>query len=104
MPGGWNSRDCRDFECQEQPGSSDAATVGSRGGLGGLGCPAGAKPKRKEEDMAHLEQCLDTDQRTYNSAQLAGAGTTSRKPSADRIRRILQKGSAGSTRHSQQRQ
>lgn len=49
--------------------------------------------------MAYLEQCLDLDQRTYNSEQLAAKLEQERqvKLSADRIRRILQKrGSGGS--------
>jgi len=43
--------------------------------------------------MKYLEQCLEQDQRTYNSAQLAAKLEQERQVSlsADRIRRILQK-------------
>lgn len=92
---GWNVPAIAEiFECQEQ---STRMTLRrwEQGGLGGLwDAPGrGAKPKWKEEDMEYLEQCLDTDQRTYNSAQLAAKLEQERqvKLSADRIRRILQK-------------
>ena len=98
---GWNVPAIAEiFECQEQTVRLTLRRW-EQGGLGGLwDAPGrGAKPKWKEEDMAYLEQCLDTDQRTYNSAQLAVKLEQERqvKLSADRIRRILQKrGSAGS--------
>ena len=31
----------------------------------------GRKPKWKEEDIRHIENCLENDERTYNAAQLA---------------------------------
>lgn len=96
---GWNVPAIAEmFACQEQ-------TVRLRlrrweqGGLGGLwDTPGrGAKPKWQEEDIQYLEACLDTDQRTYNSAQLAAKLEQERqvKLSADRIRRILQKRGSG---------
>ena len=43
-----------------------------QGGLGGLwdALGRGARPRWNEADMQDLEQCLDEDQRTYNSTQL----------------------------------
>lgn len=52
-----------------------------------------------EADLRYLEERLDQDPRTYNSAQLSALLEQERgvKLSADRIRRILQKrGSLGS--------
>jgi transposase len=77
-------------------------------GLGGLGEASGRGTKRKwqEADMQHLEACLEQDQRTYNSVQLAAKLEQDRQVqlSADRIRRILQKrggdGSAPATLNS----
>ena len=64
-------------------------------GLGGLWeAPGrGAKRKWQEADLAYLEQCLEQDQRTYNSAQLAQKLKQERRVnlSADRIRRVLKK-------------
>lgn len=64
-------------------------------GLGGLWeAPGrGAKRKWQEADIQYLETCLEQDQRTYNSAQLATKLEQDRQIqlSADRIRRILQK-------------
>ncbi len=42
-------------------------------GLSGLweACGRGAKPKWQEADIQYLEQCLEQEQRTYNSEQLA---------------------------------
>jgi transposase len=64
-------------------------------GLGGLWeVPGrGAKRKWQEADIQYLETCLERDQRTYNSAQLATKLEQERQVhlSADRIRRILQK-------------
>lgn len=68
-------------------------------GLGGLWeAPGrGAKRKWQEADMQHLEQCLEQDQRTYNSEQLSVKLEQERqvKLSPDRIRRILQKRGGG---------
>jgi transposase len=64
-------------------------------GLGGLWEARGRGTKRKwqEEDMQYLEQCLEQQERTYNSKQLATVLEQERAVSlsADRIRRILQK-------------
>lgn len=64
-------------------------------GLGGL-CESpgrGAKPKWQEADMQYLEQCLDQEQRTYNSEQLAKKLASDRQVqlSPDRLRRVLKK-------------
>ena len=44
-------------------------------------------------DIAYLEQCLEQDERTYNSAQLAAKLHKERNVSlsADRVRRLLKK-------------
>jgi hypothetical protein len=51
------------------------------------------KRRWDEADLRYLEEHLDQDQRTYNSAQLSALLEQERgvKLSADRIRRILQK-------------
>ena len=105
---GWNVPAIAEiFECREQTVRLTLRRW-EQGGLGGLwDTPGrGAKPKWQEEDIKYLEACLDTDQRTYNSAQLAALLAQERQVelSADRIRRILQKrgsvGSALATRNS----
>lgn len=70
-------------------------------GLGGLweASGRGAKPKWQEADIQYLEQCLEQEQRTYNSEQLAKKLASDRQVqlSPDRIRRVFKKrGSAGS--------
>ena len=64
-------------------------------GLGGLWEATGRGTKRKwvEADIQYLEQCLEQQERTYNSKQLATKLEQERQVSlsADRIRRILQK-------------
>lgn len=98
---GWNVAAIAEiFECQAQTVRLTLRRW-KQGGLGKLwdASGRGAKPKWKEEDIAYLEECLETDGRTYNSAQLAAKLEQERqvKLSADRIRRILQKrGSDGS--------
>lgn len=105
---GWNVPAIAEiFECQEQTVRVTLRRW-EQGGLGGLwDAPGrGAKPRWKEEDIAYVEACLDLDQRTYTSVQLAALLEQERqiKLSADRIRRILQKrgsdGSALATRNS----
>lgn len=105
---GWNVPAIAEiFECQEQTVRLTLRRW-EQGGLGGLwDAPGrGAKPKWSEEDMKFLEQCLEQEQRTYNSAQLAAKLEQERAVnlSPDRIRRILQKrgsdGSAPATRNS----
>lgn len=105
---GWNVPAIAEiFECQEQTVRMTLRRW-EIDGLGGLwDAPGrGAKPKWNEADLKYLEHCLDQDQRTYNSAQLAAKLEQERqvKLSADRLRRILQKrgsdGSAPGTRNS----
>jgi transposase len=95
------------FDCHEH---TVRATIGrwQTKGLGGLWeAPGrGAKRKWQEADLQYLETCLEQDQRTYNSTQLAVQLEQERQVylSADRIRRLLQKrggdGSAPATRNS----
>lgn len=53
----------------------------------------GRKRKWKNEDIEYLEDCLDHEERTYNSYQLREKLKEERKIelSADRIRRLLKK-------------
>jgi transposase len=53
----------------------------------------GAKPKWKEEDIEYIQTCLDEEERTYNSTQLARKLKQERAVdlSSDRLRRILKK-------------
>ncbi|MEG4252924.1 helix-turn-helix domain-containing protein [Microcoleus sp. Pol10D4] len=53
----------------------------------------GVKPKWKESDIVHLEECLRNEPRRYNSRQLAQKLEQERgvKLSPDRLRRILKK-------------
>ena len=53
----------------------------------------GAKPKWKAEDIEYLETCLNEEQRTYNSVQLARKLKQERAVnlSSDRLRRSLKK-------------
>jgi transposase len=98
---GWNVPAIAEiFECQEQT-VRETLKRWQKGGLGGLWDAPGRGMKRRwdEADLRYLEDHLDQDQRTYNSAQLSTLLEQERgvKLSADRIRRILQKrGSSGS--------
>lgn len=82
------------FNCHEH---TVRATIRrwSKRGLVGLWEAAGrgAKPKWKIEDLEYIEACLDEEQRTYNSVQLAGKLNQERAVnlSSDRLRRILKK-------------
>jgi transposase len=64
-------------------------------GLGGLweSSGRGSKPKWEAADLDYVEQCLEQDQRTYNSTQLARKFKQERAVdlSGDRLRRILKK-------------
>lgn len=53
----------------------------------------GAKRKWTDDDLLYLENCLDTEQRTYNSVQLSKKLATERDVllSPDRVRRLLKK-------------
>ncbi len=90
------------FECHEH---TVRATIRrwQQQGLGGLWSATGRGTKRKwkEEDMQYLEQCLEQQERTYNSMQLATVLEQERQVnlSADRIRRILQKRGKGGNEH-----
>lgn len=57
----------------------------------------GRKSKWIEADLEFLEQCLQEDQRTYNSRQLSQKLAAERqvKLSGDRIRRLLKKRGSG---------
>lgn len=98
---GWNVPAIAEiFECQEQR-VRETLRRWEKGGLGGLWDAPGRGMKQRwgEADLQYLENCLEQDQRTYNSAQLSALLEQQRgvKLSADRIRRILQKrGSTGS--------
>ena len=80
------------FECHEH---TVRATIRRwrQQGVGGLWEAPGRGTKWKEEDMQYLEQCLEQQERTINSMQLATVLEQERqvKLSAERIRRILQK-------------
>ena len=64
-------------------------------GLSGLweATGRGAKRKWQEADLQYLEQCLEQEPRTYNSAQVAQKLVQERQVhlSAERLRHILQK-------------
>ncbi len=64
-------------------------------GLGGLWEAPGRGAKRKwsEADMQYLEKCLEQEERTYNSFQLALKLSQERNVelSPDRLRHVLQK-------------
>jgi hypothetical protein len=53
----------------------------------------GAKPKWREEDFQYLTDCLENEERTYNSQQLARLLFQERAVdlSGDRIRKLLKK-------------
>ncbi len=82
------------FECCEHTVRSTLKRW-EDGGLGGLwdACGRGRKPRWQEADMEYLEQCLEVDECTYNSEQLADKLLEERhvKLSPDRIRRVLRK-------------
>lgn len=53
----------------------------------------GRPPKWKEEDIKHIEICLEKDERTYNAAQLSQKLSQERGVtlSRDRLRKVLKK-------------
>lgn len=53
----------------------------------------GQKPTWEPSDLAYLEQCLEAEERTYNSRQLAAKLAAERQVtlSPDRIRKLLKK-------------
>jgi transposase len=92
---GWTVRAIAEiFECHEQ---TVRATLRrwEQTGLGGLWETPGRGAKRQwqEADLQTVEQWLEQDPRTYNSAQLAVKLATERQVqlSARRIRHLLQK-------------
>jgi transposase len=92
---GWTVRAIAEiFECHEQ---TVRATLRrwEQTGLGGLWETSGRGAKRQwqEADLQTVEQWLEPDPRTYNSAQLAVKLATERQVqlSARRIRHLLQK-------------
>lgn len=92
---GWTCRAIAEiFECHEH---TVRATIRrwQTDGLGGLWeAPGrGAKRKWQEADLQYLEHCLEQDERTYNSMQLAQKLEQERSVhlSSDRLRHILQK-------------
>ena len=93
---GWNVpaiAEC--FECDQQSVVRATLRRWQDKGLRGLWEEPGrgAKAKWQEEDMQYLEQCLEQEQRTYNSIQLSKKLEKERQVSlsGDRIRRVLQK-------------
>jgi transposase len=54
---------------------------------------AGRKPICSEEDLKYVEECLEKEERTYNSRQLVEKLKQERavEISSDRLRRILKK-------------
>jgi transposase len=92
---GWNvPAIAKIFDCQEQT-VRETLRRWEEGGLGGLWDKPGRGMKQRwsEADLQYLEERLEQDQRTYNSAQLSILLEQERgvRLSADRIRRILQK-------------
>lgn len=92
---GWNVPAIAEiFECQEQT-VRETVRRWEQGGLGGLwDTPGrGVKQRWSEADLQYLEERLEQDQCTYNSAQLSVLLAQQRgvKLSPDRMRRILQK-------------
>lgn len=93
---GWNTPAIAEiFECHEH---TVRATIRrwQDWGLGGLWESPGRGAKRKwsEADLQYLEQCLEQEERTYNSLQLAQKLASERavKLSPERLRHLLQKG------------
>ena len=82
------------FDCNKQT-VRETIHRWQKKGLSGLWEAQGRGQKRswQEEDLAHLEECLKKEQRTYNSKQLAVKLAQDRKVklSPDHLRRILKK-------------
>jgi transposase len=82
------------FNCHEHTVRA-AIQRWQEGGLVGLwSAPGrGAKPKWQAEDLEYIEACLNQEERTYNSIQLARKLQEERAVSlsSDRLRRILKK-------------
>ena len=96
---GWNTPAIAEiFECHEHTVRATIRRWQARG-LGGLWEAPGRGAKRKwsEADLQYLEQCLELEERTYNSLQLAHKLSQERqvKLSFDRLRHLLQKRALG---------
>lgn len=92
---GWNTPELATmFECCEHTVRASLKRW-KTDGLGGLwDAPGrGRKASWQESDMVYLEACLEKEERTYNSAQLAAKLQQERHVSlsADRVRRLLKK-------------
>lgn len=100
---GWNTPAIAEiFECHEH---TVRATIRrwQDWGLGGLWESPGRGAKRKwsEADLQYLKQCLEQEERTYNSRQLAQKLVSERavKLSPDRLRHLLQKRALSGNAH-----
>lgn len=96
---GWNTPAIAEiFECHEHTVRATIRRWQAKG-LGGLWEAPGRGAKRKwsEADLRYLEQCLELEERTYNSLQLAHKLCQERqvKLSPDRLRHLLQKRALG---------
>ena len=96
---GWNTPAIAEiFECHEHTVRATIRRWQAKG-LGGLWEAPGRGAKRKwsEADLQYLEQCLELEERTYNSLQLAHKLCQERqvKLSPDRLRHLLQKRASG---------
>jgi transposase len=92
---GWAVKEiAKIFSCHEHTVRAALNRYRSKG-LAGLWEEKGRGAKRKwaESDFLYLENCLDTEQRIYNSVQLSKKLATERNVhlSSDRIRRLLKK-------------
>jgi transposase len=92
---GWNVPKIAEvFECHQHTVRATLRRWEERG-LGGLweATGRGAKPKWSEEDFQYLTDCLENEERTYNSQQLAWKLFQERAVdlSGDRIRKLLKK-------------
>lgn len=92
---GWNvPAIAKIFHCHEH---TVRATIGrwEERGLGGLweAKGRGAKPKWTESDLDYVIDCIEKEQRTYNSVQLAQKLKQEKLVdlSSDRLRRLLKK-------------
>ena len=100
---GWNTPAIAEiFECHEHTVRATIRRWQAKG-LGGLWEAPGRGAKRKwsEADLQYLEQCLELEERTYNSLQLAHKLCQERqvKLSPDRLRHLLQKRALGGNAH-----
>lgn len=96
---GWNAPAlAKAFDCHEHTVRT-AIKRWNKSGLFGLWDKAGrgSKAKWQPEDLDYLIDCLNEEERTYNSRQLAVKLWEERqvKLSADRIRRLLKKRTIG---------